>query len=60
MRLNSEVSLATVLFQLIDIFYLVRKEMSNNSAEENYENPLLEDDERDEEGSYRMKNSEHL
>ena len=61
MGLTSGVSFAAFLLpELINIFYQVGKEMSNNSAEENYENPLLEDDEKDEEGSYCMKNSEHL
>ena len=51
MRLTSEVSLATFLFpELIDIFYLVGKEMSNDSAEENSEDPMPQDDEKDEKG----------
>ena len=51
MRLTSEVSLATFLFpELINKFYLVGKEMSDNSEEEISEDPMPQEDEKDEEG----------
>ena len=47
--------LSNFLFpELINIFYLVGKEMSNNSVEENSEDPMLEDDEKNEEGIVRI------
>ena len=51
MGLTSGVSFAAFLLpELINIFYQVGKEMSNNSAEENSEDPMPQDDEKDEKG----------
>ena len=51
MRLTSEVSFVIFLFpELINKFYLVGKEMTNNSVEEISEDFMSRDDEKDEEG----------
>ena len=55
MRLTSKVSLATFLFpELINKFYLVGKEMSDNSEEEISEDHMPQNDEKDEEGIVRF------